>query len=60
MSMSNSLIILKVVLQSLITQGHEMTEANGHVLNEGIGVSTDVKTVAKTLCEKYNNVVQIK
>ena len=33
--------------------GLEVPEANGRVLNVGTGVTTDVLTVANTLCEKY-------
>lgn len=33
--------------------GIEKEEANGHVFNVGTGVATDVLTVARTLCEKY-------
>lgn len=33
--------------------GLEMPEANGHAFNIGTGVSTDVLTVAKTLCNCY-------
>lgn len=33
--------------------GLEVPEANGHVFNIGTGVTTDVLTVANTLCEKY-------
>lgn len=41
-------------------KGLEVPEANGHVFNIGTGVSTDVLTVAKTLCEKYAIDVPIK
>ena len=40
-------------------KGLEVPEANGHVFNVGTGVSTDVVTVAKTLCEKYGVEVPI-
>ena len=40
-------------------KGLEVPEANGQVFNVGTGVSTDVLTVAKTLCEKYNIEVPI-
>lgn len=40
-------------------KGLEVPEANGHVFNVGTGVSTDVLTVAKTLCEKYGIEVPI-
>ena len=33
--------------------GLEVPEANGHVFNVGTGVTTNVLTVANTLCEKY-------
>lgn len=33
--------------------GLEVPQANGHVFNIGTGVTTDVLTVAKTLCDKY-------
>lgn len=33
--------------------GMEVPEANGHVFNIGTGVSTDVLTVAQTLCKHY-------
>lgn len=39
--------------------GLEVPEANGHVLNVGTGVATDVLTVANTLCEKYDILVPI-
>ena len=39
--------------------GLEMPEANGHVFNIGTGVATDVLTVAKTLCDKYDKQVPI-
>ena len=39
--------------------GLEVPEANGHVFNVGTGVATDVMTVAKTLCEKYEANVPI-
>ena len=34
-------------------KGLEVPEANGHVFNIGTGVSTDVLTVAQTLCKHY-------
>ena len=34
--------------------GMEVPEANGYVFNIGTGVSTDVLTVAKTLCKHYD------
>lgn len=34
--------------------GMEVPEANGHVFNVGTGIATDVLTVAKTLCDKYD------
>lgn len=37
-----------------------VSEAKGHVFNVGTGVTTDVVTVAKTLCEKYAIEVPIK
>ena len=40
--------------------GLETPEANGHVFNIGTGIATDVLTVAKSLCEKYNINVPIK
>ena len=40
-------------------KGLEVPEANGHVFNVGTGASTDVVTVAKTLCEKYGVEVPI-
>lgn len=39
--------------------GMEVPEANGHVFNIGTGVATDVLTVARTLCEKYDLQVPI-
>lgn len=39
--------------------GLEVPEANGHVFNIGTGVTTDVLTVANTLCEKYGISVPI-
>ena len=39
--------------------GLETKEAAGHAFNIGTGVSTDVLTVANTLCEKYNIKVPI-
>lgn len=33
--------------------GMEVPEANGYVFNIGTGISTDVMTVAKTLCKHY-------
>ena len=33
--------------------GMEVPEASGHVFNIGTGISTDVLTVANTLCDKY-------
>lgn len=33
--------------------GMEVPEANGHVFNIGTGISTDVLTVAQTLCKYY-------
>lgn len=39
--------------------GLEIPEANGHVFNVGTGEATDVLTVAKTLCDKYNIEVPI-
>lgn len=39
--------------------GLEIPEANGHVFNIGTGVTTDVLTVANTLCEKYGIEVPI-
>ena len=39
--------------------GLETKEATGHAFNIGTGVSTDVLTVANTLCEKYNIKVPI-
>ena len=39
--------------------GLEVPNANGHVFNIGTGVSTDVLTVANTLCEKYKIKVPI-
>lgn len=33
--------------------GMEVPEANGHVFNIGTGISTDVLTVAQTLCRHY-------
>lgn len=40
-------------------KGLEVPEANGYVFNIGTGVSTDVITVAKTLCAKYGIEVPI-
>ena len=40
-------------------RGLEVPEANGHVFNVGTGVTTDVLTVANTLCEKYGIQVPI-
>ena len=39
--------------------GMEVPAANGHVFNIGTGVTTDVLTVANTLCEKYRIQVPI-
>lgn len=39
--------------------GMEVPAANGHVFNIGMGVATDVLTVANTLCEKYGIQVPI-
>lgn len=39
--------------------GLEISEANGHVLNVGTGVATDVLTVANILCDKYGIQVPI-
>ena len=39
--------------------GMEVEGANGHVFNIGTGVATDVLTVAKTLCDKYERNVPI-
>ena len=39
--------------------GLEVPEANGHVFNIGTGVTINVLTVAKTLCEKYGIEVPI-
>ena len=39
--------------------GLETKEAAGHAFNIGTGISTDVLTVAHTLCEKYNMNVPI-
>ena len=39
--------------------GLETPEAKGNVFNIGTGVATDVLTVAKTLCEKYEIQVPI-
>ena len=39
--------------------GLEVPEANGHVFNIGTGIATDVFTVAKILCEKYDAEVPI-
>lgn len=41
-------------------RGLETPEAKGHVFNIGTGVTTDVLTVAKTLCNKYGKNVPIK
>lgn len=35
-------------------KGLEVPEANGHVFNIGTGISTDVLTVAQTLCKHYD------
>lgn len=40
-------------------KGLEIPEANGLVFNIGTGVTTDVLTVAKTLCDKYGMQVPI-
>ncbi|MBR5168360.1 MAG: SDR family NAD(P)-dependent oxidoreductase [Salinivirgaceae bacterium] len=50
---SRDFVFIDDVVDATI-KGLEVPAATGHVFNIGTGVATDVLTVAKTLCNKYN------